>query len=267
MKASSNIAAAASPLTGRRIVVTRAVHQAKALADGLRAEGAIPLLVPAITTRPALQDSAVEAALRTPDQMDWIVWTSPNGVHHSWPLLRAAWPHGLPPEMRLAVVGPGTAQALAQYGLSPHFVPQRHLADELAATLPLHPGSRVLLCRGDLARATLPTGLAARGAEVTDVTVYRTVPGASPDALRRALAQDPDAITFTSASTVQGFVQALREMHAAEPRWPDALRAVAIGPVTARAMADAGVPVDAVAARHTLDGLLDALRALYHDPS
>jgi uroporphyrinogen-III synthase len=78
-----------------------------------------------------------------------------------------------------------------------------------------------------------------------------------PSAVRRAIeAGAADAVTFTSASTVRGF------MGVAGPSWERAARrplVVSIGPVTAAAARTAGLRVDAEARPHTIEGLVAAL--------
>lgn len=251
-----------SALGGRRVIVTRAAHQASALVRLLRAEGATPIVVPAISTEPCLPDEPVRRGLAGMDRIAWLVWTSRNGVEYGWPVLDEVWPAGLPKGVRVAAVGPGTADELVKRGLSADFVPTEHLAAALGNELPVAAGDHVVLFRGDLARPDLPEILAGRGASVTDIVVYRTVSGASADAVRDALAGSPDAITFTSASTVEGFARAVRELETTD-HWPSGVRTVAIGPVTAAAMQELSIPVDAIAEPHTLSGLVAALLNLY----
>ncbi|MBA2625109.1 MAG: uroporphyrinogen-III synthase, partial [Acidimicrobiia bacterium] len=98
------------------------------------------------------------------------------------------------------------------------------------------------------------TGLGAKGWEVDAVEAYRTVPATpSPEAL--AAAAEADAIAFTSASTVDGYLAA-----AGHDAVPPAV--VCIGPVTADAARAAGLTVAAVADPHTVEGLADAVVAV-----
>lgn len=119
---------------------------------------------------------------------------------------------------------------------------------------------RVLCARADIAPDGLEDALAAKGWDPTRVVAYRTVfPNTLPRRAKTALAAgEVGAITFTSASTVRGFVQALGDMPiAGKPK------VVCIGPVTAKQAREAGMTVHAVADPHTTDGLLAALeRAL-----
>ncbi|WP_412061144.1 uroporphyrinogen-III synthase [Rubrivirga sp. IMCC45206] len=239
---------------GRTIVVTRAEEQADGFLDGLRARGATPLLVPAIRFEPA-DPAPLARAARSLDGAAWVVFTSATGVAFGWTAIRAA--GGLPDGVRVAAVGSGTADALRQRGAPVDFVPDQFVGDALVRDLPLAPGDRVVLLRSHIGREAIATGLADRGAEVDDVTAYRTVVGADPDAVADALAQSPDAVAFTSPSTARGFLDA------ADPGALAGVALVAIGPVTAAALAPFGLTPTAVAEPHTVPGLLDTLGHLF----
>lgn len=244
-------------LQGRRVVVTRAEEQAGPLGDGLRARGAVPVLVPSIRYEPA-DAGPLAAAARAIDRAAWVVFTSPTGVAAGGAALRAAWPGGLPAGVRVAAVGPGTAAACASAGLVADFVPRDALGDALTAGLPLVPGDRVVLLRSDIGRRALATGLAARGANVRDVAAYRTLESADPDAVAEALSDRPGAVTFASPSAVRGFLAAVPDVSALA-----GIRLVAIGPVTADALVPFGLRAAAVARPHTVPGLLATLDALF----
>ncbi len=120
---------------------------------------------------------------------------------------------------------------------------------------------RVLLARADIAPDGLETVLQAKGWSPERVDAYRTELATEiPSVVRKALeAGAVDAVTFTSASTVRGFLQAAG--HSAEPGLPFARRpaVVCIGPVTAREAEYGGLVVDAIAGPHTIEGLVRAL--------
>jgi uroporphyrinogen III methyltransferase/synthase len=104
----------------------------------------------------------------------------------------------------------------------------------------------------------LETALERKGWEVVRVDAYRTILATSlPRDARSALrAGEVDAVTFTSASTVRGFVSALGASRGTP-------KVVCIGPVTAKAARDAGLRPATVAKPHTIEGLVAALeRAL-----
>jgi uroporphyrinogen-III synthase len=238
-----------APLAGRSVVVTRAAEQASGLVAALHAAGATVIEVPVIAiVAPADGGAAVARAVRDAASYDWLVVTSPNGARR---LLEAFAGHAV--ETPVAVIGPGTADALRAGGVEPALVPGRAIAEGLLAAFPRGPG-RVLVAQAEQARPVLVAGLRAAGWTVDAVVAYRTVPAPpSPELLDSARAAD--AITFTSASTVRNYLAAAGT--AAVPP-----RVVCIGPETAGAARRAGLPVTAVADPHTLAGLVDAVKAV-----
>jgi len=253
-----------SALTGKRIVITRPPHKAEAMADRLRALGADPVLLPMIAIRPAADTAPLDRALGQLDRYDWVIVTSANAVTHLWQRFDALnidpaaldWP-------AVAVIGPATGGALRQRGVTPALVPETHVAEALFDAFRQRvdlPGTRVLLPQGNLARPVLADLLREAGADVETVIAYETV---QPDSDLTRLAAPVDAITFTSSSTVQHFADAVADA-GDDPLAVigDAL-VVCIGPVTATAARDLGLPVHVVAEPHTLDGLLDALNTMF----
>jgi uroporphyrinogen-III synthase len=242
------------PLAGRSVVVTRAAEQASRLVATLAHRGATVVEVPTIVIMDAPDGgAALTDAVAHLDRYDWVVLTSTNGVQR----FLAAGGSAAAAGVRIAVVGPGTADALRHGGREPDLVPERFVAEALLEVFPPGPG-RVLLPQASAARPVLADGLGAAGWDVDAVVAYRTVaarPG--PAVLERAAAAD--AITFTSGSTVTGYLAAAG---------PDAVPpvVVCIGPVTAGAAEQAGLTVTAVAAEHTIDGLAAAVVAALTAP-
>jgi Uroporphyrinogen-III synthase len=156
-----------------------------------------------------------------------------------------------------AAIGPATRSVLEHEGIEVQFQPSQSSAIALAAQLPVHPGDRVLVVRGDLADMELALALRARGAEVDDVVAYRTreAPEASRELLRRAFAGGPiDAVNFTSGSTVRGLV-ALGRGESIDVR---TIPCVCIGPETADEARAAGFRILAVAPTPDLASLAAA---------
>lgn len=242
-------------LAGRTIIVTRPAEQAAPLARELEGRGARVLVAPTIRLMPA-RSAALTAALRelAAGRFDWITLTSAATVD----VLRDR--TGSPSDVRakVAAIGEGTAQAFRRWARrDPDLQPATFTTAALARAFPRGSG-RVLCARADIAPEGLEEALARKGWAAVRVDAYRTVfatsfPREVRDAIRRG---DVDAVTFTSASTVRGFVNAL----GAAKGTP---RVVCIGPVTAAAARDAGLQPAAVAKPHTVEGLVAALeRAL-----
>jgi uroporphyrinogen-III synthase len=250
----------AGPLAGRRIVVTRAAQQSGGLRERLEQQGAEVLLLPTIEIVPPESYAPLDDALRQARDFDWLVVTSANAVRVMDERLTAL---GLGAQslahVRCAAVGPSTADALRSMGLAVDVVPERYVGEALAHALADRVrGQRVLLVRAAVARDVVPQALKAAGAQVTVVDAYRTVVPADGVGRARAVFTDeplPDAVLFTSGSTVSHLLDVLREAGLA---FPPQVACVSIGPVTSAALREAGLVVAAEAETASLDGLVNA---------
>jgi uroporphyrinogen III methyltransferase/synthase len=264
------------PLHGRRVVVTRARAQASGLAAALRSLGAEVVELPAIRTEPRIASREVRQAVERIGEYALVCVTSPNGAHLLFEALGNA---GLDARALgggtnngqvgeeepgaveqaqasavIAAIGPGTARALAEHGISADVVPERFVAEALVEALEGVDidGKRVLIARAAEARDVLPDALRERGAEVDVVALYETVrEEPAPEAVEAA--QSADYVTFTSSSTVRNLTEALGD------RFPSEARIVSIGPITSEAARATGLEVDVEAGRHDVDGLVEAL--------
>ncbi len=249
-------------LTGKRIVNTRAVHQAEAFNGLLRVRGAVPLAYPCIAIVPPEDSGSLDATLfdLVAGRYNWLVLTSANTVYAIAQRLSALGLTLVGTAFRTATIGPATAEtARQQLGLNMSDLPTEYVAEALASSLPLELGTRVLLPESAIARPTLAGMLAARGAEVTTVTAYQTVCGRGGIDVPQLLAQEQiDALTFTSSSTVTGFLERLsNEGGQLENAVP--VCAACIGPKTAMTARKCGFTVLDTPSEHTLEGLIDAL--------
>jgi hydroxymethylbilane synthase len=215
-----------------RVLVTRAADQAGELIDCLDAQGIEGVSVPAIAVATVPAGGDLDRVARDLAGYRWVVVTSVNGAHAFLSAAdRVSAPLGAP---RWAAIGAATRRALDDRRFEVELQPSRASGSGIAAELPVGPGDRVLLVRGDLADDDLPDALRARGAEVDDVVAYRTIeaPDSSRQLLRRAIeAGGVDAVVFTSGSTVRGLValaalESLTEI--------TAIPAICIGPETSR---------------------------------
>ena len=240
------------PLFGRRVVVTRAATQASSLVRRLEALGAETVEVPSIVITDAADGGrTLRDAVSRLATYDWVVFTSTNTVGRVLPLLRDARAFG---GARIAAIGPGTADALERWNIRPDLVPERFVAESLLAAFPPGPG-RVLLPRAAVARDVLPDGLRGAGWEVDVVEAYRTERASpSPEVIDAARAAD--AVTFTSSSTVTGYLDV-----AGREAVPPVV--ACIGPVTAATAREAGLPVAIESSIHTVNGLVDELVAWF----
>jgi len=251
------------PLAGLRVVVTRPEGQAQELCSRLRALGAEPILFPTIAIAPPEAGGPLDQAIARLPDYDWVIFTSVNGVDHFWARLvevsRSSGADGqdeLSIRARVAAIGPATAEALRQRGAPVHLIPAEYRAEAILDEIGDVAGQRILLPRADIARPALADGLRAAGAQVDDVSAYRTVRGEPPAAAFDALRAGVDVVIFTSSSTVRHFVSLTQGLDFGSPL------IACIGPVTAATAREVGLRVDVVAKEYTVDGLLEALKAL-----
>ncbi len=241
-----------------RVLVTRPRTQASSLAKLLEAAGAIPILIPTIEIVPPSSYRALDHAITSAQDYDWVLFTSANAVEVF--AQRAAAIGLWEKPRRIAVIGPATADAVRMaLKLPVDRMPARYVAEAMVESLRYEaPNSSMLLVRAAVARDVLPAGLKALGARVTIVSAYRkVVPEASIEEIRELFAKDaPDAITFTSASTAQN-LHALLE--AAALKIPEGIVLASIGPVTSEAMREFGMEPTVEAKQATIASLADAL--------
>ncbi|HMI58175.1 MAG TPA: uroporphyrinogen-III C-methyltransferase [Gemmatimonadaceae bacterium] len=246
------------PLFGRTIVVTRAREQASQLRTALEIAGASVIEAPAIRIEP-LEKHALHHALDEIACYGWIVFTSRNAVELVWAELRE---RGLDARAfasnSIIAIGPGTADALLAHGIAVDVIPDRFVAEGIIDKLLDRDdvrNERVLFPRAAGARELLPEALRAMGATVDEIEIYRSVPDLSGlDALGEALdSGSVDLVTFTSASTVRHFFDALG------PARAGMARGASIGPVTSDAARALGVPIEIEAAEASIASLVQGI--------
>ncbi|MDE3086424.1 MAG: uroporphyrinogen-III synthase, partial [Acidobacteriota bacterium] len=248
---------APGPLSGRRVVVTRAAERAGALTDLLAAAGAVVVGLPVVASAdPDDGGEALRRAMGRAGSFDWLVWSSAVGVDRA--LAGVADVRALA-GVRLAVVGPATAAALAAHRLEADLVGPGPGAEGLVAAMPPAPAEgragrapAVLYPRAAEGRPVLGEGLRAKGWTVEEVAAYRTVAvTAAPEALLDEAA-GADAVTFTSPSTVRAYLALAGER-------PVPAVVACIGPTTAEAARAAGLAVAVEASGDGVEGLVEAL--------
>lgn len=252
------------PLAGRRVLVTRAAHQAGKLSDGLRAQGAEPVEVPVLEIRPPENLLQLDAAIRAFDSYEWAVLTSSNTVRaladRAAELgIRLVQPDGL----KVAAVGEATAAAARKAGFRIDLVPESYVAESLVDSLASHArGQKVLLARAAVARDVVPDALRAAGATVEVVDAYRNVmPEDAPELLRLAMESGIDAATFTSSSSATHLAEAAA---AAGSPFPFAgVPAISIGPITSRTLRDLGWEPAVEAHPFDIPGLIEAVVSFF----
>ena len=244
------------PLFGAKIVVTRPRGQCDPLRSRLAELGADVLLQPAIEIVPPENWQAVDAALSRLTDFDWLVFSSANGVEHLIARLLAA--HGDLRKLggvRLAAIGPGTADALATFHLRADLVPPEYRAESLADALAAQTaGRRVLLVRASRGREVLAERLEAAGTVVEQVVAYQSRDVTQSDDLVAELLRQGGIAWITVTSSA--IARSLAAMFGDNLR---RTRLASISPVTSATLRELGFEPAAEAEVYIVDGLIEAL--------
>jgi len=254
------------PLFGKRIVVTRSRDQASVFAEKLIDLGATTIEFPTIEVVPPASWDELDGAVNTIETYNWLVFTSANAVRFFMERLRA-----LGKDLRMlkgvniCVVGPKTAEALESYGLRPDLIPSEFKAEGVLSALGgvKVKGQKFLIPRAKVARETIPDKLRDLGALVTVATAYENVKPAADAERAKKLFEEKKiaAITFTSSSTVNNFIEIL-----GQKEYKSLLEGVVvacIGPVTAKTAEEHGMKIDIMPKEYTIPALVEAMVEYY----
>jgi uroporphyrinogen III methyltransferase/synthase len=250
------------PLAGKRIVITRARAQARALAQQIEDLGGEVIEFSTIEIQPPENFDAFDAAVAKIESYDWLMFTSVNGVgpflsrlHHVGKTVKML------EHLDVGAIGPETAKELATNGINCCLVPQRYQAEGILdkVTPELMRGKRVLIPRAAEAREVLPDTLRKWGAGVDVVVAYRTaLPVTDVEPLARQIRRrEVDVITFTSSSTVRNFVRLFDGKKLTEIVNGSAIGC--IGPITAHTVKQLEGHADIISEEFTIPGLVRAI--------
>src|SRR5512138_2500481 len=164
--------------------------------------------------------------------------------------------------VKFAAIGPKTASALKERGITAHFVPEEYVAEAILPGLGDLRGKWVLLPRAEIARKALPEAILQAGGIPHEISVYKTLPAQVELQGLAALQAGVDVITLTSPSTVQNFVAIVRQYGLDPLHLPNNPVFACIGPITEQAAKEAGLPKMIVAKEYTADGLITVLKDL-----
>jgi len=252
------------PLLGRGVVVTRAREQASDLVQLLQDRGACCFPFPTIAIQPLPDTTHIQEALHDLQHLDWLVFTSVNGVRFFWEQLGLA---GLDSRAigpcRVAAIGPATADAVRSKGVNPDFVPETYVAESVVQGMLSFgvEGKEVLIPRAETAREVLPQELKKAGARVRVLPVYRTeLAEESAEPILEAMDQGKvHVVTFTSSSTVSNFFSLLTPDQLRPHVQTGQVRLACIGPITAKTLESYGFETHIMPQSYTIPALAQAL--------
>jgi uroporphyrinogen III methyltransferase/synthase len=250
------------PLFGKRIVVTRSRDQAGVFAEMLINAGATPVEFPSIDVVPPASWAELDSALDSVESYHWVIFTSANAIRFFFERLREK---GMDLRVlkgvNICAVGPKTAEALEQHGLKADLIPAEFKAEGVLKALGgvQVKGLKFLIPRAKKAREIIPDRLKELGALVTVATAYENVRPASDVERVKKLFQEKKiaAVTFTSSSTVNNFVEMLGQKE--YKTLVNGVAVACIGPVTAKTTEELGMKVDIMPKEYTIPALVDAM--------
>ena len=190
---------------------------------------------------------------------DWIIFSSANAVDIFFSRVTS---HGKDSRdlkgITIGAIGPATTAALNKRGITPDFVPQRSVSEEVLSELSNlnWENKKVLLPGSNIGRDVLEKGLNELGANASRVPIYNTSrPKNIESQAKRAIQSGLDLITFTSSSTVENLLDILSD----DKHYLNKTPIACIGPITAKTASDLGLEVDVMASTHTVNGLVDSI--------
>jgi uroporphyrinogen-III synthase len=293
-------AAPTQPLSGIRVLVGRARHQAGALSAELRRRGAEVIEVPFIEIRKPRSFKALDDALKNLGTYDWLILTSVNGVDAMWERIsklcvisnrkreghdssleralseadksngaarlganaRVSTPEGS--RLRIAAIGPATKKAIEQRGWKVDIVPKEYIAESVVRSLKSKvKGKRVLLLRAKVARDVIPQELRKAGALVEVVEAYETVVPQSSRRRLQAVLKNPRQRPHVVTFTSSSTVRNFVELLGSTRAHSslDGIRTASIGPVTSSTLRELGLRTDIEAKEFNIPGLVKAIIA------
>jgi uroporphyrinogen III methyltransferase / synthase len=205
------------PLAGLRVLVTRPKDQALPMVRRLELLGAVPVVLPAIEMREPTDWSIADSMI---DRLaaggyDWLVFTSANGVAAFFSRLKTRKLDArVIGRARLAVIGPATARALAEFHLIPDLVPADDLRSERLADLLVERcrGGRVLIAQAKQGRELLRERLSAVAAvDIAPIYEQATAIDPNSDVFQRLRRGEIDVVTLTSPNVAKAFLAACDE--------------------------------------------------------
>ena len=257
------------PLFGKRIIVTRAREQASEFLSALSEMGAGCLEFPTIKVLPPESFEGLDRSIHDIETYHWLIFTSVNGVKYFFDRLET-----LSRDVRdlkglkIAAIGPATAEAVTSKGLRIDLIPEEYRAESVVEAFRKEDieGKRILLPRAREAREVLPEELEKLGAVVDVVEAYRTVkPEEDKEKIMGMLRQgDIHMVTFTSSSTVSNFMDMFHGAPVLD--WMEKTAVACIGPVTAKRAQDQGLKVSLVAPEYTIPSFTRAIVDFFSQP-
>jgi hydroxymethylbilane synthase len=243
------------------VVITRPENASIAVQKKIESLGLLTYFYPSISIAKSTLNKKTHKIISDIDSFDWLIFTSQNGVRFFLSALEEA---GIPIKKlkgkKIAVVGKKTADAVKKYDLPVEFIPTRFTTEALANELEDVKGKKILMARANLATPILTKKLQEKGAVITDIPIYKTsfIENDNPEFENLLQNQQIYCITFTSPSTVTGFMNNIKNSHIRNIIF--SLPAFSIGPVTTKVLEKQGFKNIYTADTYTINGMIAKLK-------
>lgn len=246
-------------LNGKRILVTRPMDRSPEIAEKLRFLGAQVIEMPSIKIKKLENNQRLKQVIEQicqTRQEQWLVFTSPSGITLFFRQLQE-WKVDLrylySSQIRIAVIGSGTAKELIKYGIFADIIPEEYsaaaLGRKLVEVLTRQEWNKkfpIYIIRAKEGSEDLLKPLQRAGIFYEDIPIYQTI-FVKNEILTEKVKEildrkELDFVIFTSASTVRGFIKAI-ELDRKEIKVLGEFYAVCIGEKTAEEARKQGMKV------------------------
>jgi uroporphyrinogen III methyltransferase/synthase len=238
------------------IAVTRPLERSSETVKLIEGRGRRALIVPGVNIIPVLRED-VEEEIGELSSYDWLVLSSASGAD----IMHRYFARGLK-NLKIAVIGPKTAEFLKERGIDVEIIPKKYKAENLASELIETgiEGKRILVARADIGREVLVKELK-KHADVKEVVIYRTMKPCDATPMREMLGAlekgKMEAVIFTSSQNVKNIFDALEAERLLAGL--KKTKVCAIGPITAKTLEEKGADVDVMPDEYTVEACLEAI--------
>jgi len=243
------------PLFGKKVVVTRAKTSASVLSEQLKELGCHAIEVPCIKIEPLTQNNAaLKNALENIMDYNWLVFTSGTGADLFFDhLMEMAFDIRELHHIKIAAVGSETKKTIQKRGIFVDYTPEQYSGPELAKGLvtQLDKDEKILILRAKLGSEEILEVFAENNIAFENIAIYDTI--CEPGQNESVDLTDIDYVTFTSSSTVEGFVKAFPGVD------PKSINGLCIGEQTAKTAQKYGIKT-IVSEKATITSMIEKLK-------
>ena len=247
----------------KSVISTQPVEQAEKLKTALEGSGISFFNLPMIRTQALPLSGEIKEAIRNLNKFNLLIFTSKNGVINFWKALDQM-KTTIPTELKIAVIGSGTARALQEYYGNPDYVNKGKTSTDFAAYLKseiIRKSDKILLVQGNLAHDFLLNELN-EIATVKRINVYQTLAEESCDEkiMKEIRGDHYGLLVFSSPSGFSNFYKFYKSNGEGKSR----LRILSIGNTTTQAISricDADI---ITAAKPGTQGLKNEILSYFH---